>query len=154
MTALIWPLWDLLSFRCLGIPGSSLGFLGSLTFTRPSSALDSSQGHEDVDQVIGEAAGEVAQHEYDTPEQLVQILDGLGKSARAPKRAKSGRNREIFGEKMDQSACWKVWVERLGIHLKGLRTFDSPQFNIEFVVELWLWFGHLILNVFLDFSLR
>ena len=118
VTALIWPLWDLLSFRCLGIPGSSLGFLGSLTFTRPSSALDSSQGHEDVDQAIGEAAGEVAQHEYDAPEHLVQILDGLGKSARAPKPAKSGRNRQIFGETIDQSACWKVWVERLGIHLK------------------------------------
>ena len=43
-------------------------------------------------------------------------------------------------------------VERLGIHLKGLRTSDSPKFNIEFVVELWLWFGAFDFECFLRFQ--
>ena len=82
-------------------------------------------GHEDLDQIFSRQAALIARHTFDTPQELVEILD----SATRPLEGEQERVREQQGAarmsciayKLDRAPDWKKWASVLGIRLKGLR---------------------------------
>lgn len=75
-----------------------------------------------MDQVIGETAGFLARHTYDTGEQVVDLLDATcHKAACEKQRGPRVPTRNASATKLDECALWKEWVSFLGISFKGLR---------------------------------
>lgn len=95
------------------------------------------QGHEDLDQVFSRQAALIARHTFDTPQQLVEILD----SATRPPEDEQERVREQQGAarvsciayKLDRAPDWKKWTSVLGIRLKGLRALGLISCRTMFV---------------------
>jgi hypothetical protein len=84
-------------------------------------------GHEDVDQVFGQTAGHIARNEFDTSNDVVELLDSASRpllsSEQARQRGESSKTarRQAGAEKLDEVADWKIWVARVGIKMKGIR---------------------------------
>ena len=87
-------------------------------------------GHEDLDQIFAIQASAIARNTFDTPEELMDIMDSLARPDNATEAERKRRRRtsptvEFACYKLDQCAMWKEWVAVLGIRLKGLRNLES-----------------------------
>ena len=82
-------------------------------------------GHEDLDQIFSIQASLIARHEFNTPEELMQIMDSASRPERQSeamrKAQKTNFNVDCECKKLDECAEWQQWVAMLGIRLKGLR---------------------------------
>ena len=86
-------------------------------------------------------ASAIARNTFDTPEQLIDIMDSLARPENAGelerKRHKSDAARVDFqAYKLDQVAPWKEWVAMLGIRLKGLRSLAKLKHFFAFQLKL------------------
>ena len=56
---------------------------------------------------------------FDSPERLVDLING-GSGQRLKNHI---RSRHVYASILDQTACWKAWVQQLAVKLKGIRFF-------------------------------
>jgi len=92
-----------------------------------------------VDQVFGHVSGHVARSEFDTPDDVVEVLDSLGRPSSHAEQLRKKSNsvssslfmRHACATKLDTAADWKTWVERLGIRMKGLRNIGQLRISLR-----------------------
>lgn len=92
------------------------------------SYLRPGHSHEDLDQAFSQQASLICRHTFDTPEQVVEILDSCCRpsepSEQARKRHKNHKV-EAAAYKLDEVAEWKDWSAVSGVWVKGLRYVGS-----------------------------
>ncbi|CAK9008227.1 unnamed protein product [Durusdinium trenchii] len=92
--------------------------------------------HEDIDQVFSVQAQLISRHEFNNPEELMQIMDTSGRprsDAEAMRKARKLDVAKVACEtyKLDEVALWKDWVSKLGIRLKGLRKVGQIRISLR-----------------------
>ena len=78
-----------------------------------------------MDQAFSQQAALICRHTFDTPEQVVEILDSCCRPSEAAeqqrKRHKTHKVQAI-ASKLDDVAEWKDWSAVAGVWVKGLRS--------------------------------
>ncbi|CAK9085947.1 Uncharacterized protein SCF082_LOCUS40690 [Durusdinium trenchii] len=73
--------------------------------------------HEDLDQLFSQQAALICRHTFDTPDEVVDIMDSMGRPRDAAERERK-RSKvvkvEAFASKLDETADWKSWVRQVG----------------------------------------
>lgn len=108
-------------------------FAGALL--RPVVAIKLTPGHEDLDQVFSIQASLIARNKFNTPEELMQIMDSAARPERPSEAMRKAQKTSAFKvdcecQKLDECAEWQTWVAMLGIRLKGLRRLDLLFANV------------------------
>lgn len=77
-----------------------------------------------MDQAFSQQAALICRHTFDTPEQVVEILDSCCRPS-DPGEQQRKRHKthtvEAFSQKLDEVAEWKDWAAVTGLWVKGLR---------------------------------
>ena len=78
-----------------------------------------------MDQAFSQQAALIARYTFNTPNEVVEILDSACQPDRAGERERKRHKThkvEAAAEKLDECANWKPWAEVSGITVKGMRT--------------------------------
>jgi len=80
--------------------------------------------------MFGEIAGYIGRLTYDTPDQLVELVDAATRPENSAEalRTESSQTllrRQACASKLDQCALWKQYTHTIGIRVKGLRPLEA-----------------------------
>lgn len=87
--------------------------------------LRTGHSHEDVDMVFGQISRLLRGKKFETPDDLISLLKRTVES-RDSRNSNADKPSHLQGAgatpyKLDQCAYWKVFVQQVGVHWKGLR---------------------------------
>ena len=80
-----------------------------------------------MDQVFSQKAALIARHTFNTPDEVVNILDTSCRPDAAGERArKQAKIHKVkaMAYKLDEVAGWKKWLQVVGVKIKGMRLLE------------------------------
>ena len=100
-----------------------LTVIGAFRFTSMG-FLRTAHSHEDIDQIFGQVSRLLKAKSFNTPSQLIQLLQSVTQRSGEPSRI---RGTVVHPYKLDEVARWKQFTQQLGIAFKGLRCLTLRQ---------------------------
>ena len=115
-----------------------IGFLMLMTVLKTfrfvlANFLRVGHSHEDLDQVFSVQASLISRCEFDTPSDLIDILDSAARpdsDAERLRRQHRAQKVDVVAYLLDECADWQRWVSMLGVRVKGLRPSSSKPASI------------------------